>query len=99
VKEFQRQKFGFEGALFKERTRWIQPIQDRVSQAIQELANSDSLDLILDKGSEVAIVFANYRIDKRNETITKLGLKPNPSLSNSFFCYTCNNKLSINYQR
>lgn len=82
VKEFQRQKFGFEGDLFKERTRLIQPIQDRVSKAIQELAKSESLDLILDKGGEVAIVFANPSLDKSNEIITKLGLKPNPSLAN-----------------
>ncbi len=82
VKDFQRQKFGFEGDLYKERIRLVQPIQDRVSNAIQEIAKSDSLDLILDKGSEVAILFANPSLDKSNDIITKLGLKPNPSLGN-----------------
>ncbi|TYR34800.1 OmpH family outer membrane protein [Sphingobacterium phlebotomi] len=82
VKDFQRQKFGFEGDLYKERIRLVQPIQDRVSNAIQEIAKSDSLDLILDKGSEVAILFANPSLDKSNDIITKLGLKPNPSLAN-----------------
>ncbi|PRD48620.1 OmpH family outer membrane protein [Sphingobacterium haloxyli] len=82
VKDFQRQKFGFEGDLYKERIRLIQPIQDRVSKAIQEIAKSENLDLILDKGSEVAILFANPNLDKSNDIITKLGLKPNPSLAN-----------------
>ncbi|PRD56939.1 OmpH family outer membrane protein [Sphingobacterium gobiense] len=82
VKDFQRQKFGFEGDLYKERIRLIQPIQDRVSKAIQELAKSENLDLIMDKGSEVAILFANPNLDKSNDIITKLGLKPNPSLAN-----------------
>jgi len=82
VKDFQRQKFGFEGDLYKERIRLIQPIQDRVSKAIQEIAKSESLDLILDKGSEVSILFANPSLDKSNDIITKLGLKPNPSLAN-----------------
>jgi len=82
VKDFQRQKFGFEGDLYKERIRLIQPIQERVSKAIQELATSESLDLILDKGSDVSILFANPSLDKSNDIITKLGLKPNPSLAN-----------------
>src|SRR5690606_26314293 len=32
AREFQRQKFGFEGDLFQERQKLIQPIQERVSQ-------------------------------------------------------------------
>ena len=82
VKEFQRQKFGFEGDLYKERIRLVQPVQDRLTKAIQDLAKTESLDLILDKGSDVAILFANPSLDKSNDIITKLGLKPNPSLSN-----------------
>lgn len=82
VKEFQRLKFGFEGDLFKERARLITPIQDRVSKAIQEMARGDNLDLILDKSSETAILFANPNLDRSNDIIIKLGLKPNPSLAN-----------------
>lgn len=82
VKEFQRQKFGFEGDLYNERVRLIEPIQDRVSKAIQDIAESENLDLILDKGSEVAILFANPSLDKSNDIITKLGFKPDPSLAN-----------------
>ncbi len=82
VKEFQRQKFGFEGELYKERTRLIQPIQDRVSAAIKDVANTQGVDLILDKGSEVTFLFANPKLDKSNDIITKLGYKPNPSLAN-----------------
>jgi outer membrane protein len=81
VKDFQKQKFGFEGELFKTRITLIQPIQDRVSKAIQEIAKAQSLDLVLDKGSEVSFLFANPNIDKSNDVITKLGLKPNPALA------------------
>ncbi|MGO1245026.1 MAG: OmpH family outer membrane protein [Sphingobacterium sp.] len=82
VKEFQRQKFGFEGDLFKERTRLIQPIQDRVTSAIKDVATTQGVDLILDKGSEVTFLFANPKLDKSNDIITKLGYKPDPSLAN-----------------
>ena len=76
VKDFQRQKFGFEGDLFKERVRLIEPIQERVSKAIQGIAESQNLDLILDKTSEVMMLYANPRLDKSDDVITRLGYKP-----------------------
>ncbi|GHE23189.1 hypothetical protein GCM10017764_01570 [Sphingobacterium griseoflavum] len=82
VKEFQRQKFGFEGDLYKERLRLVKPVQDRVAKAIQDVANAQGLDLILDKGSEVTFLYANPKLDKSNDIITKLGFKADPSLVN-----------------
>lgn len=81
AREFQRQKFGFEGDLFQERVKLIQPIQDRVAQAIQTIATDQSLDIVLDKGSEVTFLYANPRLDKSDDVITKLGYKPDPSLA------------------
>jgi outer membrane protein len=76
VKDYQRLKFGFEGDLFKERVRLIEPIQERVAQAIQDIAESQNLDMILDKNSEVMMLYANPRLDKSDEVITRLGYKP-----------------------
>lgn len=81
TKEFQRQKFGYEGDLFTEKLKLIQPIQERVSKAIQQLASEQALDVIMDKGSEVMFLYANPRLDKSDEVITKLGYKPDPSLN------------------
>ena len=81
VKEFQRQKFGYEGELFQTRVRLVQPIQERVAKAIQDIANTQGLDFILDKGSEVTFLYANPKLDKSNDIITKLGFKPDPSLA------------------
>ncbi len=81
AREFQRQKFGFEGDLFQERVKLVQPIQDRVAQAIQVIATDQSLDIVLDKGSEVTFLYANPRLDKSDDIITRLGYKPDPSLA------------------
>lgn len=81
TKEFQRQKFGFEGDLFKEKMRLIQPIQEKVAQAIQQIATQQALDVILDKGGEVVFLYANPRLDRSDEVITLLGYKPDPELS------------------
>ncbi|WP_026898618.1 OmpH family outer membrane protein [Daejeonella oryzae] len=76
AKEFQRIKFGFEGELFQQRSRLIKPIQEKVSKAVQALADDQQLDMIFDKNSEVTLLFANPRLDKSNEVITRLGYKP-----------------------
>jgi outer membrane protein len=76
VKEFQRQKFGPDGELTKKSTALIKPIQDRITKAIQEVAEGEDLDMIFDKNSEVIMLYANPRYDKSADVITKLGLKP-----------------------
>ncbi|MBB2952401.1 MULTISPECIES: OmpH family outer membrane protein [Sphingobacterium] len=82
VKDYQKQKFGFEGELFKQRQQLVQPIQQRVSKAIQDVAQSQGFDLVLDRGQEVTFLYANPKLDKSNDVIIKLGLKPNSALAN-----------------
>ena len=83
VKDLQRQKFGYGGDLEKERTRLFQPLQDKVSKAIQDFAKTQGFDFIVDKGSQLTFLYANPALDKSNDVITKLGYKPNPSLLQS----------------
>ncbi|MBK0378234.1 OmpH family outer membrane protein [Mucilaginibacter segetis] len=76
AKDLQRQRFGPDGDLAKKSTELIKPIQDKVSKAVQAVAESENLDMIFDKNSEVIMLYANPRYDKSNEVITRLGLKP-----------------------
>ena len=76
AKDFQREKFGPDGELSKKSTALIKPIQDRVSKAVQAVAEGDNLDMIFDKNSEVIMLYASPRYDKSADVITKLGLKP-----------------------
>lgn len=76
AKEFQRQKFGFEGELFQQRSRLIKPIQERVAKAIKSLAEDQQLDVVFDKNSEVSMLYASTRLDKSNDVIVRLGYKP-----------------------
>lgn len=76
AKDFQRQKFGPEGELPQRSTNTIKPIQDKVSKAVQAVAEAENLDMIFDKNSEVIMLYANPRYDKSAAVITRLGLKP-----------------------
>lgn len=76
AKDFQRQKFGPDGELAQRSTALIKPIQDRVAKAVQATAESENLDMIFDKNSEVIMLYASPRYDKSAAVITRLGLKP-----------------------
>ena len=76
AKDYQRQIFGPDGELSKKSTALIKPIQDRVSKAVQAVAESESLDIIFDKNSEVIMLYASPRYNKSDEVVTRLGLKP-----------------------
>jgi outer membrane protein len=76
AKDFQRQKFGPDGELAQRSTALVKPVQDKVAKAVQAVAESENLDMIFDKNSEVIMLYANPRYDKSAAVITRLGLKP-----------------------
>ncbi|MGZ3753408.1 MAG: OmpH family outer membrane protein [Mucilaginibacter sp.] len=47
-----------------------------MTKAIQAVAESENLDMIFDKNSEVIMLYANPRYDKSADVIIRLGLKP-----------------------
>lgn len=74
VKEYQKQKFGYEGELFQKRQELIKPIQDKVYNAVKNLAESRNYDFIFDKSSSgSSMLFANPRYDKSEEILNQLG--------------------------
>lgn len=78
AKEFQRSKFGVEGALFKLRQELIKPIQDNVFEAVQKMAEQKSYAVIFDKAaSSSAIIYSNLRYDQSKEILQRLGFEEN----------------------
>ena len=71
----QRQRFGFEGDLFKKRQELIKPIQDKVFNAIQRLAVQRGYDFILDKSEGITVIFADPKLEKSDDVLKELGVK------------------------
>ena len=71
--ELRRKYFGPEGELFKKRESLVQPIQDEIYNAVKDIAQNKGFQLILDRASDSAIIFASPKIDISNEVLTKLG--------------------------
>jgi outer membrane protein len=75
VRELQRQRFGFEGDLFKRRQELIKPVQDRVYNAIQKIAVARMYDFILDKSEGITVIFADPKLDKSEDVLRELNVK------------------------
>lgn len=74
VKDLQKQRFGYEGELFKERQKLIKPVQDKVFNAVQKYATSRAYDIVLDKAGGVTLFYADPKIDKSDEVLKLLGI-------------------------
>ena len=75
LRDLQRQRFGFEGDLFKKRQELVKPVQDRVYNAVQKLAVEKQYDFILDKSEGITIIFADPKLDKSDDILKLLGVK------------------------
>ncbi len=75
VRDLQRQRFGFEGDLFKKRQELVKPVQDKVYNAIQKIAVNRQYDFILDKSEGITIIFADPKLDRSEDVLKELGVK------------------------
>jgi outer membrane protein len=76
AKELQKQHFGVDGDLFKKRQELVKPVQDKVYNAIKELAEKQTIAILFNKSSELNILFANPKYDKSDEVLESMGFKP-----------------------
>lgn len=74
AKDFQKQKFGYNGELFTSREEKIKPLQDKIYEAIQQVAQERDLDFILDKSGSLVILYSNPKYDITDAVMEKLGL-------------------------
>ena len=75
LRDLQRQRFGFEGDLFKKRQELVKPVQDRVYNAVQKLAVQRGYDFILDKSEGITVIFADPKLEKSDDVLKELGVK------------------------
>jgi outer membrane protein len=75
VKEFQKQKFGYEGELFKKKQELIKPIQDKIYNAVKKIATEQSYAVIFDKSGDLVMLYTNPKYDKSDDVLEAMGYK------------------------
>jgi len=83
LKALQKKRFGKDGDLFKKRQELIKPIQDKIYNAIQEMAEERGYSLVFDRAANASILYANERFDKSDAVLQKMGYTPTNSRKQS----------------
>ena len=71
--ELKKKYFGPEGELFKKRASLMNPIQEEIYNAVQEVSDMRGYQLVLDRASDSGIIFASPKIDISEEVLQRLG--------------------------
>ncbi len=72
ISEFKQLKFGENGEYFQKQTELMKPVQDRVFKAIQDVAKEGSYDFVIDRSSQLMLLYMNDRYDLTQKVIKKL---------------------------
>ena len=73
VQLLQQKYFGNNGDLYKKRQDLIKPIQDRIFDAIQQLAASNKYSIIFDASSDLIMLYSNPDLDKSDKVLELMG--------------------------
>jgi len=76
AKELQKQRFGKGGDLLKKRQDLIKPVQDKIYNAIKEIATSKNYAVVFDKSSDLTMLFTNPKYDISDQILEDLGYTP-----------------------
>ena len=74
AKSLQKKYFGIGGELFTKREELIQPIQDRIFKAIQEVSASKKYAFVFDKSNQTNLLFADPKYDISKMVLKQMGI-------------------------
>ena len=69
AKDLQKKRFGKDGDLFKKRQELVKPIQDKVFNAVEEVAQKKNYSFVFDKAGSVSILYADPKLDISDEVL------------------------------
>ncbi|MCB2221836.1 MAG: OmpH family outer membrane protein [Bacteroidetes bacterium] len=73
VKDLQKQRFGPDGDLFLKREELVKPIQEKIYNAIEEIAMDDNYAFVFDRAGSLTILYVNARFDISDDVLDKVG--------------------------
>ncbi len=74
AKELQKQRFGRDGDLFQKRLELVQPIQEKIYNAIEEIAEEQNYAFVFDKAGSLTILFARQKFDISDDVLDEVGM-------------------------
>ncbi|MFA8450863.1 MAG: OmpH family outer membrane protein [Bacteroidales bacterium] len=73
ARDLQKKYFNPDGDLFKKREELIQPIQEKVYDAIQQLSLENNYSFVFDKSGSLTILYSNPKLDISDDVLDEIG--------------------------
>ena len=73
AKDMQTSYFGPKGELFIQREDLIRPIQEKIYNAIKEIAEDKNYSFVFDKAGSISILYVQARYDISDDVLDKVG--------------------------
>ena len=70
--DYREKKFGANGELFQKQDELMKPIQNKIFNIIQEIANEEELDYVFDRSGDIIFLFAKPDYDLTAKVIERL---------------------------
>ena len=80
IKEYNKKVFGFEGLYFLKKKELMKPVQDKVAEAIDKVRKSQRLGILLDKSSDLVVLYVDPTHDYTDLVLESLGLNNDNSV-------------------
>ena len=75
INDYRDKKFGTNGELFQKQAELMKPVQNKVFNAIQDVAKEENLDFVFDRSNEVVLLYAKDKFDITSLVLDKLKLQ------------------------
>lgn len=75
ITSYREQKFGPTGELFKKQTEIMEPVQNKVFNVIQEVAEEEELDFVFDRSGDIIFLYAKPDYDITALVLEKLEIE------------------------
>lgn len=72
ILDYQQKRFGPNGDLFIQKKQLMQPIQDQIFAAVQDLAGTKKYDYIFDKSSDAVMLYSAKQFDLSEQIIRSI---------------------------
>jgi outer membrane protein len=72
IMDLRNQRFGPNGDLAQQQNTIMRPVQEKVLQAIQDVAKDGDYDYIFDKSGQVLLMYSNPKYDLTQQVLDKL---------------------------
>lgn len=74
IRQYRKTHFGPEGELYQRQQQLMRPIQERILQAIDEVASTEGYDYIFDKSGDFLFLFAREEHNVSSRVLEELGI-------------------------